>query len=138
MKGRGITIFIGEDCGEAANEIIQFADLVEANIVTSPAGKRWISAQHPRYCGVFGFAGHDSARRALTDDGVDLVLAVGTSFNELDTAGWDTQAFDRRPAPQVTLHGHGLAGPAKRAGAATSRLERAARQHHVHPLRDQT
>jgi len=121
VKGRGITIFIGEDCGEAANEIIQFADLVEANIVTSPAGKRWISAQHPRYCGVFGFAGHDSARRALTDDGVDLVLAVGTSFNELDTAGWDTQAllndrlvhvassvasFDRSPMAYLHVYGN--------------------------------
>lgn len=121
VKGRGITIFIGEDCGEAADEILQFADLVEANIVTSPAGKRWISASHPRYCGVFGFAGHDSARRALTDEGVDLVLAVGTSFNELDTAGWDTQAllndrlvhvassvgsFDRSPMAYLHVYGN--------------------------------
>ena len=45
-----------------------------------------------RYCGVFGFGGHESAR-ALVDESVSLVLAVGTSFNELDTAGWDTQAL---------------------------------------------
>lgn len=121
VKGRGITIFIGEDCGEAAAEILQFADLVEANIVTSPAGKRWIGAGHPRYYGVFGFAGHDSARRVLTDDSVELVLAVGTSFNELDTAGWDTQAllndrlvhvassvasFDRSPMAYLHVYGN--------------------------------
>ena len=121
VKGRGITIFIGEDCGEAATEILQFADVVGANIVTSPAGKRWISTGHPRYCGVFGFAGHDSARRALTDDSIDLVMAVGTSFNELDTAGWDTQAllndrlvhvassvasFDRSPMAYLHVYGN--------------------------------
>lgn len=121
VKGRGITIFVGEDCGEASTEILQFADLVGASIVTSPAGKRWIDAGHPRYCGVFGFAGHDSARRALTDDSVDLVLAVGTSFNELDTAGWDTQAllndrlvhvassvasFDRSPMAYLHVYGN--------------------------------
>ncbi len=121
VKGRGITIFIGEDCGEAANEIIQFADLLEANIVTSPAGKRWVGAHHPRYCGVFGFAGHDSARRALTEDNVELVLAVGTSFGELDTSGWDTQAllndrlihiassvssFDRSPMAYLHVYGN--------------------------------
>jgi len=87
VKGKRITLFIGEDCGEAAAEVLRFADQVDANIVSSPTGKRWISANHPRYCGVFGFAGHESARRALVDDSVELVLAVGTSFGELDTAG---------------------------------------------------
>tara|TARA_B100000767_G_scaffold274253_1_gene306687 strand:- start:731 stop:2629 length:1899 start_codon:yes stop_codon:yes gene_type:complete len=120
-NARKITLFIGEDCGDAADQILHFADLIEANIVTSPAGKRWLGSGHPRYCGVFGFAGHESARRALIDDGVDLVLAVGTSFNELDTAGWDTQAllndrlvhiassvasFDRSPMAYLHVYGN--------------------------------
>lgn len=121
VKGKDITIFIGEDCGEAAAEIVAFADLIEANIVTSPAGKRWVGAQHPRYLGVFGFAGHESARRALIDENVELVLAVGTSFSELDTSGWDTQAllndrlvhiassvasFDRSPMAYMHVYGN--------------------------------
>ena len=80
-----------------------------------------MSAAHPRYCGVFGFGGHESARRALIDHSVDLVLAVGTSFNELDTAGWDTQAllndrlvhiassagsFDRSPMAYLHVYGN--------------------------------
>ncbi len=121
LNGRNITVLIGEDCGDAADQILHFADLVEANIVSSPAGKRWLGASHPRYCGVFGFGGHESARRALVDDSVDLVLAVGTSFNELDTAGWDTQAllndrlvhiassvgsFDRSPMAYLHVYGN--------------------------------
>ena len=121
LKSKGITVFIGEDCGEAAAEIVRFAELVEANIVTSPAGKRWVSAHHPLYCGVFGFAGHESARRALTDFRVELVLAVGTSFSELDTSGWDSQAllndrlvhiassvatFDRSPMAYLHVYGN--------------------------------
>lgn len=121
IKGKDITILIGEDCGEAAEEIIAFAELVKANIVTTPAGKRWVSAYHPSNCGVFGFAGHDSARKALIDDAVELVLAVGTSFGELDTSGWDTQAllndrlvhiassvstFDRSPMAYLHVYGN--------------------------------
>ncbi|NNC55260.1 MAG: thiamine pyrophosphate-binding protein, partial [Pseudomonadales bacterium] len=121
IKGRQITIFMGEDCGEAAEEILRFAQLVDAKIVSSPTGKRWISASHPRYYGVFGFAGHDSARQALTNENVELVLAVGTSFGELDSAGWDSQAllndrlvhiassvstFDRSPMAYLHVYGN--------------------------------
>ncbi|RZV60140.1 MAG: thiamine pyrophosphate-binding protein [Pseudomonadales bacterium] len=121
IKGRRIVIFMGEDCGEAAEEILRFADIVDAKVVSSPTGKRWISAGHPRYFGVFGFAGHDSARQALTHESVELVLAVGTSFGELDTAGWDSQAllndrlvhiassvstFDRSPMAYLHVYGN--------------------------------
>ncbi len=121
VKGKRITVFIGEDCGEAADQIVAFAELVQASIVSSPAGKRWVSAHHPQYRGVFGFAGHDSARRALMDDSVELVLAVGTTFGEFDTAGWDTQAllndrlihvassvssFDRSPMAYLHVYGN--------------------------------
>ena len=121
VNGRNITVLIGEDCGDAAEQILHFADLVEANIVSSPAGKRWLGVVLPRYCGVFGFGGHESARRALVDESVSLVLAVGTSFNELDTAGWDTQAllndrlvhiassvgsFDRSPMAYLHVYGN--------------------------------
>lgn len=120
-KGKEITVLLGEDCGDAAQEVIRFAELVGASIVTTPAGKRWISAYHRQNRGVFGFAGHDSARRALTDDAVELVLAIGTSFGELDTAGWDTQAllndrlvhiassvstFDRSPMAYLHVYGN--------------------------------
>ena len=120
-KGRSITFFLGEDCGDAAGEIIQFAEMIGAKIVSSPTGKRWVSTHHPQYHGVFGFAGHPSAREALIDNEVDLVLAIGASLGELDTAGWDTQAllndrlvhiassmsnFDRSPMAYLHVYGN--------------------------------
>lgn len=121
IKSKSITLFMGEDCGESAEEIVRFAEIINAKIVTSPAGKRWINAYHPQYCGVFGFAGHSSARAALTDSDVDLVLAIGTSLGELDTAGWDSEAllndrlvhiapsmsnFDRSPMAYLHVYGN--------------------------------
>lgn len=93
IKGRDIVIFVGEDCAEACDIIENFAERISARIVSSPAAKRWVNGRHPLYRGVFGFAGHPSARETLLDPNVDLVLAVGTSFGELDTAGWDTAAL---------------------------------------------
>ncbi|MGB5326098.1 MAG: thiamine pyrophosphate-binding protein [Pseudomonadales bacterium] len=121
IRGKRITIFMGEDCGEAAAEILRFAEIADAKIVSSPTGKRWIAANHPRYYGVFGFAGHESARKVLINEHVELVLAVGTSFGELDTAGWDSQAllndrlvhiassvstFDRSPMAYLHVYGN--------------------------------
>lgn len=84
-----IVLFLGQGCGEAIEEIERFADMAEAAIITDPMGKRWADAFHPRYRGVFGFASHRSAREALADPNVDLVVAVGSDLSEFATAGWD-------------------------------------------------
>ena len=89
-KNRQVVLFIGHDCAGATQEIIQFAELIGALIVTTQRGKSWINPYHPLARGVFGFAGHKTARNALTDESVDLILAVGTNLNEWSTSGWDS------------------------------------------------
>jgi acetolactate synthase-1/2/3 large subunit len=89
-QNRQVVLFIGHDCTGAAQEIIQFAELIGAPIVTTQRGKSWINPYHPLARGVFGFAGHRTARNALTDKSVDLILAVGTNLNEWSTSGWDS------------------------------------------------
>jgi acetolactate synthase-1/2/3 large subunit len=88
-QNRQVVLFIGHDCAGAAQEIIQFAELIGATIVTTQRGKSWINPYHPLARGVFGFSGHKTARKALTDKSVDLILAVGTNLNEWSTSGWD-------------------------------------------------
>jgi acetolactate synthase-1/2/3 large subunit len=61
--------------------------------VTTPHGKGLIRADHPRYRGVLGFAGHASARQAIEDPGVDLVIAVETNFSEWASCGWDEKTL---------------------------------------------
>lgn len=85
-----IVIYLGDGAGEAIDLIKLFAELTNAAIITGPMGKRWVDAFHPLYHGVFGFAGHRSARAALEHPDVDLILAVGSSLGELSTGGWDS------------------------------------------------
>lgn len=89
-------ILIGGGCGEAVPSILQFALLRSIPFVTTPDGKGLVSPYHPLNEGVFGFAGHEAAARTLNDDGVDLVLAIGTSMNEWTSSGWSDSLLNDR------------------------------------------
>ena len=119
-KAKKVVFFMGGGCREAVSEIKRFAAMIDADIVTSPSGKRWIDGNSSQYRGVFGFGGHSSARDALLDESVDLVLAIGTSLGELSTGGWDKNAllndklvhieatienFTRSPMACLHIHG---------------------------------
>jgi acetolactate synthase-1/2/3 large subunit len=93
---RRVVILVGHDCRGASDEIVKFAELIDARIITTPRGKSWIDPYHLLARGVFGFAGHMSAREALTDESVGLVLATGTNLNEWSTSGWDHALLNDR------------------------------------------
>ncbi|MGA7827070.1 MAG: thiamine pyrophosphate-binding protein [Geobacteraceae bacterium] len=89
QNGGKIIILAGHNCRGAGEEITRFAECVKAEIVTTPRGKSAINPYHPLSRGVFGCAGHISARRALADERVELILAVGTNLGEWSTSKWD-------------------------------------------------
>lgn len=84
-----IAMYIGSGVGKAKKEIKEFIDLTGAAFVTGPMGKAWVDETHPQYHGVYGFAGHDSAKELFQNKKVDLVLAVGASLCEISTGGWN-------------------------------------------------
>lgn len=86
-KAKKVVIVIGGACGEAMEEILTFVENTGALLISGPEGKGWIDPWHPRYRGVYGFAGHESARQALFDEEVDLVLAVNTRLGEMLLCG---------------------------------------------------
>ncbi len=88
-QARKKLLFIGGGCKSAIRQIVQFAELLNIPIVTSANGKACISSYHRLNCGVFGFAGHASAGALIAAPETDLILAVGTSLDELSTGGWD-------------------------------------------------
>ncbi|MEZ5506280.1 MAG: hypothetical protein R3F38_09995 [Gammaproteobacteria bacterium] len=52
---------------------------------------------HRLYRGVFGFAGHFSARSAMLQDNAQRILAIGTALDEVTTGGWDqSTGLDRQ------------------------------------------
>jgi acetolactate synthase-1/2/3 large subunit len=118
-QNRRVVLLIGHDCIGATEEIIKFAELINAPILTTQRGKSRINPYHPLARGVFGFAGHKTARKALTDESVSLILAVGADLDEWSTGGWDpvllndrlvhihnTRAYFAR-SPMARLHVYG-------------------------------
>lgn len=89
-KNRRVVILAGHDCDGADAGILKLAELINAPIVTTQRGKRWVNPYHPLARGVFGFAGHLSARKAVEDESAGLILAVGTNLCEWSTSGWDS------------------------------------------------
>lgn len=84
-----IAVFLDAGVRAAAEEIVEFCELVNAPFVVGQTGKYWVDETHHLYRGVYGFAGHQSATDVFQRGKVDLILAIGTALNELATGGWD-------------------------------------------------
>ena len=83
-----IVFVIGDECADAIGTILSVAILLQAEIVSTPHGKGMVSPYHPRFRGVIGFSGHQSAERLLADKKVDLIVAIGTSLGEWTSSQW--------------------------------------------------
>lgn len=90
LKSSQTNVFlIGEGAINGIEAVLHAASLLNANIVTTPHGKGLVSPYHPKYQGVIGFAGHQSAYQTLKNPEIDNVIAVGTNFSEWASNGWD-------------------------------------------------
>jgi acetolactate synthase I/II/III large subunit len=95
-KVDNIVLYIDSGVGKASQQIEEFIDLTGAAFVTGPMGKTWVNEHHPQYRGVYGFAGHESARELLQSKKVNLILAVGTGLGELGTSGWKNDLLNTK------------------------------------------
>jgi len=95
-SSENIVFIVGEECSEAIGDILNVAISLNARIVTTPHAKGLVSPYHPRFRGVIGFAGHESAIDVLTDDAVELFLKIGTPLRETASSGWDLSVFNKR------------------------------------------
>ncbi len=118
-NSRRIVLLAGANAIGAGDLITRFAELTGAKIITTPRGKPAINPYHPLARGVFGVSGHNSARQALAEDNVQLILAVGSNLGEWETSKWDPilmndcmvhidsdrQNFTRSPMARLHLFG---------------------------------
>jgi acetolactate synthase-1/2/3 large subunit len=72
-------------------------------VTTSPKAKGIMSESHPLSLGVLGFAGSPIAREYVINNSVDVMLAIGTSFNEFVTSGWDRRLTHMRLLIQIDI-----------------------------------
>lgn len=79
----------GAVLSRADAELRELAELMDIPVATSPKAKGIMNETHPLSLGVLGFAGSPVSREYVIKRDVDVMLAVGTSFNEFVTSGWD-------------------------------------------------
>lgn len=72
-------------------------------VACTPRAKGVFPESHPQTLGVFGFAGHALAERALLDDS-DLALIVGSRLGEISSSSWDSR-LGQRPLIQIDIEG---------------------------------
>jgi len=90
LKGTKQAVFaLGPGAAEAMPDILNLTEKFQWPIVTFPMAKGLINGLHPLYKGVFGTAGHQSAREILLSPQTTLVLVVGADLDENATCGWD-------------------------------------------------
>lgn len=71
-------------------------------VMTTPKGKGVFPESHPLSLGVFGMGGHPSAQGYM-QQGVDTVLAIGTSLGDLATNGWSPLLRPRQTLIHVDI-----------------------------------
>ena len=81
-----VALLIGEGVGAHMPKAIELANLLNADVVVTPAAKGLIRTEECRYRGVIGFAGHVEAREVF-DGKEKTVLIIGTACDEWDIPG---------------------------------------------------
>ncbi len=77
-----------------SNEIVRnIAEKLKIPISTTLQGRGAIPSTHPLCLGVIGICGHSRASEYIFEK-ADLLIAIGTSFGEFTTFGWD-EAFTK-------------------------------------------
>ncbi|MBI5749615.1 MAG: thiamine pyrophosphate-binding protein, partial [Nitrospinae bacterium] len=103
----------------AVDEVIKFAEMLSIPVVTTPKAKGAFPENHDLSLGVFGLGGSPQAEGYLLNEElrikneelnstlntqhstlprVDVLLAIGTSFNE-----WGSNAWDKRLIPENAM-----------------------------------
>ena len=76
----------GVIASRATDEVRELAELLGAAVATTFMGKGALAEDHPLCLGPFGLLGRPATNEQVL--GADFVLALGTRFTNVDTAGW--------------------------------------------------
>ena len=82
MSGGGII------ASGATSELLEIATLLGTPVATTAMGKGSFPEDHPLAVGVVGLFGQDVANSVFREDKTDVLLAIGSIFHQMTTAGW--------------------------------------------------
>ncbi len=86
----------------APEQLRAVAERIACPVATTPKAKGVFPEAHPLALGVLGLGGHRSSRRYL-ENGVDVVVAIGTSLGDMATDGFSPYLQARRALVHVDL-----------------------------------
>lgn len=75
---RSVTIFGGDGCRDAHDEVVELAGMLQAPVGYAFRGKQWLEWENPNAVGMSGLLGYGGAYTAMHD--CDLCLFLGTNF----------------------------------------------------------
>ncbi|TNC46488.1 3D-(3,5/4)-trihydroxycyclohexane-1,2-dione acylhydrolase (decyclizing) [Rubellimicrobium rubrum] len=96
VSGGGV-LYSGAEAALAA-----FAQAHNVPVVETQAGKGGLAAGHPMNLGSPGVTGSDCANEAC--EGADLVVGIGTRFQDFTTASWSLFGQPERRLVSINLH----------------------------------
>lgn len=105
LRAKRPVIILGHGCvlSDACDEVRQLAEKLCIPIATTPKAKGGLPEDHLLSLGVFGFSGSPFAEWYLLSTQVDVMLSVGTSFNEFATQGWKKELTPTRALLQIDI-----------------------------------
>ncbi|MCA9634460.1 MAG: thiamine pyrophosphate-binding protein [Myxococcales bacterium] len=95
-------ILVGSGAIGARHLLAEFAERLDADVVTTPRAKGLFPEDAPRSLGVLGFGGQAAARRAAYEES-DLLLAIGATLNETTTSGFLPGLCEGRRVVQIDV-----------------------------------
>ena len=105
LKARNPAMILGSGAitSEATDEAKTIAEMLNIPVATTPKAKGAFPMDHELSLGVFGVAGSPMAERYILADEVDILLTVGTSFNEWATKAWDPRFLPKEALLQIDI-----------------------------------
>ncbi|HEY2224099.1 thiamine pyrophosphate-binding protein [Actinomycetospora sp.] len=101
--GRRVVALVGFGAVRSAadEEVGRFAERFQVPVVTTLDGKGILAEDHPMCAGVFSESGHGRAAKTFRE--ADVVLAIGNSFNQHATFGFQDDLFEGRTLVHVNI-----------------------------------
>jgi acetolactate synthase-1/2/3 large subunit len=96
-KAKKPLLFIGKGVhiSQAYDEVKYLSLQYNIPVITTPGGKGSIRTDHPGYLGPFGLGGTQAASDYL-NEGVDLLIVVGTKLTDMTLAGFTENMYPKQ------------------------------------------
>jgi len=105
VKAKRPAILVGSGVisSDATSQVLELAEMLNIPVATSPKAKGAFPENHSLSLGVLGFCGSPSAEEYILKSGVDVLLVIGASLNQITTFSWDSRIMPSDCLIQINI-----------------------------------